>query len=74
MEALYELTKDEYLEAEKTANIDHAKEWALDQEKYTFCVNFLELSAWDDNADYYVNKLEHHFEALLAIAPDRNFL
>lgn len=74
MQALYILTENEYKSVESTLTIEHAKEWALSQEKYTFCIDCLELSAWDDNADYYVNRLEHHFEALLAVAPDKNFL
>lgn len=65
MEALYELTETEYEYFEAKATIDHAKEWNEDDEKYVYCLDYLELSAWDDNADLYVNKLEYHFEALL---------
>lgn len=61
----YTMTNEEYQEFEDYATIDNAREWLESPEKYTYCLEFLDLSAWDENADSMINRIEIHFEYLL---------
>jgi len=45
--------------------IADANEWNATPEKYTFCIDWLDASAWDDDADERVFWLEAKFEFLL---------
>ncbi len=47
------------------ATIVDAKKWEATQEQFTFCIDFLEISAHRLLADDYVNLLEDKFEELL---------
>ena len=59
------MTEETFADYIHCATLENAKEWQEDQEKYTFCINHLDISAWDDDADSRVNQLEIHFEYLL---------
>jgi hypothetical protein len=48
-----------------SATMTDAKDWNATQEQFTFCVDFLEISAHRLLADDYVNALEDKFEELL---------
>lgn len=50
---------------DEVATLENAKHYARESEKFIFCIDLLEMSAHDLNADYAVNKLEDRFEALL---------
>jgi hypothetical protein len=47
------------------ATLNDAKAYERTEEKFTFCIDMLEISADDNNADFWVNKLENRFETLL---------
>ncbi len=44
----------------------NAAAWKQDEEKFVFCINLLDVSAWDDNCDELVDELEAAFEVLNA--------
>lgn len=45
--------------------LDDAESYDQSAEKYTFCIDYLGISAHDDNADTLVEKLENKFDKLL---------
>ena len=49
----------------KTVNIDNAKEWANLEDQYVYCIDLLEMSANQLNADHMVGLIESHFEKML---------
>ena len=49
----------------------NAEAWNADDEKFTFCIDLLEISAHDGSADIYVNRLEDKFEELLNPQPEK---
>lgn len=49
----------------KTVGIENAKEWAILEDKYVYCIDLLEMSADQGNADHMVELMESHFEKLL---------
>lgn len=54
----------------RVATLDNARQWARESEQFIFCIDLLEMSAHDDQADWAVNTLEDRFAALLAEHPD----
>jgi hypothetical protein len=42
-----------------------AKEWQATPEKFIYCIDYLEISAHQCNADHLVDKLELIFQGLL---------
>lgn len=48
---------------------DNAREWYGTREKFTFCIDLLDISAWDDDAEEKVDRLEQAFENFLDL-PD----
>ena len=63
-------TKTNTAEVTKTftavATSDNAAYWAATDEKFIFCITLLEMSAHEDDADYWVDKMESRFEEILA--------
>jgi hypothetical protein len=47
------------------ATLENALNWAADSEKFTYCIDLLEISARRQNSDRWVNRLEDHFETLI---------
>lgn len=45
--------------------IEQAKAWAATEEKFTYCIDLLEISAHDEFADAWVNAIENKFEEIL---------
>lgn len=58
-------TTREVLTIIESVSLKTAKEWNETYEKYTFCIDLLEISAHWDRADRFVNRLEFRFERLL---------
>jgi len=54
------------IELEKTITIEDAKAWQATDEKFTFCVDFLDISANHRKANALVEELETKFESILA--------
>jgi hypothetical protein len=52
----------------RAATIDQAKEWAATDEKFIHCIDTLEISAHDADADDRVVALEAHYMKMLAEA------
>ena len=50
---------------EALATLENAKAYQRTCEKFTFCIDLLEISAHWDRADYWVNALEDRFDKLL---------
>lgn len=50
---------------EKLATLENAKAWHNTSEQFTYCIDLLEISAWADNAERLVDRLEMQFEKLL---------
>lgn len=48
-----------------SATLDHANAWEATNEKFTFCIDFLEISAQWSRADHWVDQLELVFEGLI---------
>ena len=46
------------------STVENAKAYSLTSEKFTFCIDLLELSAHNFNSDYWVNALEDNFDAI----------
>jgi hypothetical protein len=64
-------TMAQAVEAIATATLEEAQQWEADPEQWINCMDFLSgkglsVSADDRNADCIVNRLEIHFEAILA--------
>lgn len=51
---------------DEQATLENATKWNTLTDKYVFCIDLLEISAHDNNADYLVELLETEFDALLA--------
>jgi len=49
-----------------TPTIEDAREWEDDEEKFVYCLNALDASAWDRGIDEAVDDLESIYEQLLA--------
>lgn len=49
-----------------TPTVEDAREWFEDEEKYVYCLNALDASAWDPYVDEAVEDLETIYEQLLA--------
>lgn len=47
------------------ATLGNAREWESTEEKFTFCIDLLEISAHDQIADCAVNALETAFNLVL---------
>lgn len=58
----YRTTGELYVDAQ---TMENAIEWEHLTDKFIFCLDLLELSAWDDMADRWVNRLETAFEEML---------
>ena len=43
------------------STVENAKAYSLTSEKFTFCIDLLEISAHNFNSDYWVNALEDNF-------------
>ena len=50
------------------ATIENAEAWLISNERYTLCVDLLEISAHWRFSDVFVNDLEDAFDALIAEA------
>ena len=50
---------------EALATVENARAYQRTYEKFTFCIDLLEISAHWDRADYWVNALEDRFDKLL---------
>jgi hypothetical protein len=53
---------------DEIATLANAQGWAKESEQFIFCIDLLEMSAHDDQADSAVNRLEDRFEKLLSEA------
>jgi hypothetical protein len=51
---------------EKVATADNAAAYAVEPEKFIFCVDLLEISAHRADADHWVNALEDRFDEINA--------
>ena len=49
----------------RSATIEDARAWAASDEQFTFCIDFLEISAHDRFANIHVNNLEERFDHLI---------
>ena len=49
------------------ATVANAKEYAATSEKFTFCIDLLEISSHRADADHWVNKLEDQFDLINSI-------
>lgn len=54
-----------YLNKIANASQDDAQAYERSDEQYLFCIDYLEISAHNANADELVNILEDHFEEIL---------
>ena len=50
----------------EAATAANATAWEAEREKFIFCLELLDLSAWNDDVDFWVNKLEARFEKINA--------
>lgn len=48
------------------ANEANAIDWDETADKFILCIDLLGISAWHRNADYWVDRLEAEFRAILA--------
>jgi hypothetical protein len=48
------------------ASLTDAQAWAATPEQFTFCIDFLEISARHPRADHWVDQLELIFDGLLS--------
>ncbi len=49
---------------ESATTIANARQYEREQDQFVFCLNLLDLSAWDSVADYAVNTLEDRFDRI----------
>jgi len=49
------------------ATVANAEEYAATDEKFTYCIDLLEISAHRADADHWVNELEDRFDVINAI-------
>ena len=56
------MTQEEIIENQETTD---AQEWFDSDEKWIHCVDTLNMGVDDTNVDYYVEKLENHYEEML---------
>ena len=58
---------DTAVRIENLATLENALEWHRVQEKFTYCIDALEISAHNSNADQLVDQLEKRFNQLLGV-------
>lgn len=46
--------------------VANARAWEAETDKFVFCVDLLEISATEPDADHWVDILERRFETLIA--------